>query len=314
MRAIQSLVALLVALPTTVEMRLRKCCDTKEAYTLIIFTRSKAGNNRCSRPRHLGGSPEELYAACVSDQPRTFAQQVRDQTAYTVGPLQTKASQCVLNRHRFIRLASSSNFKKVSYVVTSEAVRLDPNSDLFTINLGGLCDQCMVLSARVDLALKDGSTADLTHGVYSHHILMNDIGTSTAAWPISVLCDDSDPIVNMPEDGHEHTRTSMAQPAADTADTPFSLFLIQGEDSATINFASNSSQFESGFYRSRGNQIIMTAELVNYKNSENEVYFTLDYEYIPMKSKPAEFYNVTVGRFNMNGCENYMWRRYECRA
>lgn len=48
----------------------------------------------------------------------------------------------------------------------------------------------MVLYAQADLAWKNGSKADIGGGVYSHHILMVDIGHPMVEMPIISRCAD----------------------------------------------------------------------------------------------------------------------------
>lgn len=69
-------------------------------------------------------------------------------------------------------------------------MKLDPNSDIFSSRVTGLCKDCMVLYAQADLAWKNGTKADISGGVYSHHILMVDIGHPMVDMPIISRCAD----------------------------------------------------------------------------------------------------------------------------
>src|ERR1700744_229809 len=51
----------------------------------------------------------------------------------------------------------------------------------------------MVLYAQADLAKKDGTKADIGSGVYSHHLIMTDIGHPMVAPPVMVMCPNGRP-------------------------------------------------------------------------------------------------------------------------
>jgi len=46
----------------------------------------------------------------------------------------------------------------------------------------------MILSAKADLATKDGKKADVGSGVYSHHIIMTTLGRAQIPPPTSIKC------------------------------------------------------------------------------------------------------------------------------
>ncbi len=78
------------------------------------------------------------------------------------------------------------------------ALKLDPNSDIISSGVNGLCKNCMVLYAQADLAKKDGTKADIGSGVYSHHLIMTDIGHPMVAPPVMVMCPNGRPGSMMP--------------------------------------------------------------------------------------------------------------------
>jgi hypothetical protein len=56
----------------------------------------------------------------------------------------------------------------------------------------------MVLYAQADLAKQDGTKADIGSGVYSHHLIMTDVGHPMVAPPVMVMCPNGRPGSMMP--------------------------------------------------------------------------------------------------------------------
>jgi hypothetical protein len=68
------------------------------------------------------------------------------------------------------------------------AFKLDPNSDIVSSAVGGLCKDCMVLYAQADASTKDGKKVDIGSGVYSHHLIMINFGHPMVSPPVFVMC------------------------------------------------------------------------------------------------------------------------------
>jgi hypothetical protein len=64
---------------------------------------------------------------------------------------------------------------------------MDPNSDIVSGYLSGVCRECMVLYAKGDLAKPDGTKNDIGSGIYSHHIFYNDVGNARGVLPPVVV-------------------------------------------------------------------------------------------------------------------------------
>jgi hypothetical protein len=77
---------------------------------------------------------------------------------------------------------------KASHTPTGFTLKLDPNSDIISSGVNGICNNCMVLYAQADLAKKDGSKADIGSGVYSHHVIVTNVGHSMVAPPVLTIC------------------------------------------------------------------------------------------------------------------------------
>lgn len=218
--------------------------------------------------------------------------------------------------------------------------KLDPNSDIVNARLKGLCEGCMVLSAKSDIVHADGSKLDIGgDNVYSHHVIMTVMGRSMA--PINVvpgMCPDgkmggfnfgdilggSGMSHGSMGGGHAdkpaaHGGMSMKQKIKRqlagfqlpkgidlnmiTKFIKFSVFMGQGEDSSGLVFTDPTDTIKSGFYLGKGDDMNMMAELINYNEAKKDVYVTLDYEYIPdMKTRPADYLQVGMNAINVDPC------------
>jgi hypothetical protein len=77
-------------------------------------------------------------------------------------------------------------------------LKLDSNSDLLTGSIKGFCKDCMILWAKVDLAHKDGSKANIGSGIYSHHLIMTNYGHPFVLPPSFITCPNGMPGTMMP--------------------------------------------------------------------------------------------------------------------
>jgi hypothetical protein len=75
-----------------------------------------------------------------------------------------------------------------------------------------------------------------------------------------------------------------------------------GEDKVSFYRALNST-LQTGFWLGKQDNISISIEAINYKNDPKDVYFAIDYEYLPFpEGKPKDFYDVTMGMMSSNGC------------
>jgi hypothetical protein len=154
------------------------------------------------------------------------------------------------------------------------ALRLDPNSDVISSKVKGICSECIVLSAQTDISTKDGFKKDIGSGVYSHHIIMTSIGHVLIRPPTSIRCSDgrtggfnfsgmgpkgqgSAPtggaMAGMSHggaapaapSGHGHSKR---QTAPKLPGLPPSVFVGQGDDGSPMVYRSKGSPIKSGFY------------------------------------------------------------------
>jgi hypothetical protein len=188
----------------------------------------------------------------------------------------------------------------------------------------------MVLWAQADLATKDGSKVGIGSGVYSHHILMTDIGRSQVR-----------PIVQPPSCGNgkkpgggfealfsgvmggmrgggmggmaSHGPPSRKRQIPAGLDMgrlsqympKFSVFIGQGDEGSPMTFVDPSKSIKSGFYMGQNEAMVLLAEAINYSKEPSEIYVKMDYEYLPdIPSAPKEYYDVALGAINVSPCSD----------
>lgn len=199
--------------------------------------------------------------------------------------------------------------------------KLDPNSDLLTGKLAGLCSNCMILEAKADIANADGSKVDIASGVYSHHVIMTDIGRTPVRPNIKAICKNGKPggfnfqlmggmmgskgakspssgSAAMPGMAHSgHSRRQMPG-------TGGSVFVGQGDEGSATTFQTPGGKLKSGFYISPEESMSMMAEVINYNSKPQDLFISLEYEYIPnLTPRPKEYYDVGFGAINVSPCE-----------
>jgi hypothetical protein len=72
------------------------------------------------------------------------------------------------------------------------------------------------------------------------------------------------------------------------------LFIGKGNeaDAAFFSPLNASSTVKSGFWFSKTSQPLVIAEIVNYRNTSQQVYLTMDYEYLTFPSRPTGWLDV----------------------
>lgn len=199
--------------------------------------------------------------------------------------------------------------------------KLDANSDILSGQMSGLCANCMILEAKADLADKDGKKIDIGEGVYSHHIIISDVGRTSVVPGVKAVCanglpggfnfqlaggmmggkkpDQSAPMAGMLHSGHSRRQVP---PKAGTP--PTSVFIGQGDEGSAMTFQMPKGTIKSGFYVAEKEVMMMMAEVINYNKSPREIYISLEYEYLPnLPKKPADYHDVGMGAINVSPCQ-----------
>jgi hypothetical protein len=83
-----------------------------------------------------------------------------------------------------------------------------------------------------------------------------------------------------------------------------SVFVGQGEDAGGMHYYRSTQEIKSGFWIDAKDTFNAFGEVINYKNEQQEFYLKLEYEYLPMPSRPDEYYDVGSGAINVTPCES----------
>jgi hypothetical protein len=200
---------------------------------------------------------------------------------------------------------------------------LDKQSDTIEDNLTGTCKECMVLRARTDITDAEGNRIGLDKDIYVHHILIVDQGEgkSMAMAPMVALNSNctspsggsAGPMPGMgmmgmgggPKagagapamGGHGHRKRQISS-------AKFSLFIAKGnEGDSTTYGAFNSTEVKSGYWIGKDDQLMSSAEVVNYKSVPQDVYLTIDMEYLSINGpRPSDYLDVAFGTLEVENC------------
>jgi hypothetical protein len=93
-----------------------------------------------------------------------------------------------------------------------------------------------------------------------------------------------------------------------------SVFIGQGDEGSAMGFASKGSKVKSGFWVGKNDTFNVMAELVNYKPTSQEIYITMEYEYLSMPSRPKDYYSVGMGAVNVAPCAKEQMCKTENKA
>jgi hypothetical protein len=198
-------------------------------------------------------------------------------------------------------------------------LKLDKQSDMIENALGGLCKDCMVLGARIDITDKDGNKLGLENQIYVHHIITMALGRTMAMAPLfpsfsKGSCGSSSkgggmgmmsapkssvPVEAAKAGGHQHGMLMKRQGL-------FSIFVGKGNEGDSTRFSAlNNTVVKSGYWIGQKDKIGQTAEVVNYKNEAQNVYLTMDYEYSTMAgARPKDWLDVGLGAIQVEQCGN----------
>lgn len=90
-----------------------------------------------------------------------------------------------------------------------------------------------------------------------------------------------------------------------------SVFVGQGDEGTATSFFAKGSPVKTGFFIGTKDTFSMLAEVVNYEKKEQEVYVTIDYEYIPnVPARTKEWLEVGMGALTVTPCGSQNLRTY----
>ncbi|KAF1992051.1 hypothetical protein K402DRAFT_459245 [Aulographum hederae CBS 113979] len=194
--------------------------------------------------------------------------------------------------------------------------KLDPTSDAFSAVLDGMCTDCMYITGSTYLTYANGSRASIATGIYNHHVFVGDIGKKQS--PIYSCSTGANTTTPNPETteapaegGHADMEGMSAEGEAghshgdrvrrDGTSGLAVQLLGSGDDGAPMSYASSQPDvIKTGFYVGKEEKVMHSSEYVNYKDYPQDIYMTIDYEYIP--GKPEGYSDALHSSFTVTGC------------
>jgi hypothetical protein len=155
----------------------------------------------------------------------------------------------------------------------------------------------MLLSLHYDVTNGAGKKLVPRDEVYTHHSVL---GTTARRPPMNPLratgtCMDGVPLPPRPPG-------SPFPPGYDTVPDPSKLgslfanppviILNKGQEKNAVNFMPLNQKLKSGFWIGQNDTIMTSVEIVNYKDVTQDVYLSLDLEYLSFDARPKNYSNV----------------------
>jgi hypothetical protein len=168
---------------------------------------------------------------------------------------------------------------------------MDPDGIPFTRSIsGGFCTDCTVLAAQIDLVHKNGTRADISSGVYLHHMNMALLGSGMASEPAWVsMC---------PGNGTSGGGIASLLGKLDL-NIGSGAFAGAAVDEFVDYFTDTKGKINSGYYIPPKANALMSGEVINYIKSPQQVYLQLDIEWVPGKVGA----NAMKTPLNVEGCD-----------
>lgn len=129
------------------------------------------------------------------------------------------------------------------------------------------------------LEYEDGTRADATNGVYSHHTFYMD---TTKKWKSKWSCPGPS--------GKSYPQIYLN-----------SVMNNQGADNSVTNYTSPDGKFNSGFYVSKSDLILSAGEVINNNDEPKKIYVIADIEYLP--GKQPDFLDSSIQALFISGCD-----------
>lgn len=144
----------------------------------------------------------------------------------------------------------------------------------------GLCKECTVLAAKLDAVFENGTRADIKSGVYLHHVVTFNMGQRRM--PTDFVNQWLD---FCPGGGFaEKMGTNVLGVATNiNRGRSSSIFGFGSVDEFKQLYTTPDGKFDSGFYLHPKDEMLMAAELVNYRKEDVPIYIQVDFEWVPGK-------------------------------
>jgi hypothetical protein len=171
---------------------------------------------------------------------------------------------------------------------------MDVKSDILVRTLKGLPNNAAILSGRLDTIFEDGSRADAKGGVYIHHLLVADVGKTSAPF---ALCP-----------GGHNQKKFVPWLASHIVESIGAGLIQAGNDqvaSPTI-YASPKGPLKSAFLTGFDDVFLLEAEIVNYNPENTTIYLQMEAEYLP--DIPSDYLDASALVFSATGCSSPGYR------
>jgi hypothetical protein len=154
---------------------------------------------------------------------------------------------------------------------------MDPNSETFNNIALGLPQDATLLFHNTTLQYENGELAAQSNGVYNHHVAFVNLNKPTSLFA--------------------------GCPAGSAAALPKMPSTMMGasEEIGSSAYSTPDGKFNSGYYISKTDKIVMSGEIVNYTNDTKVIYAISDMEYVP--GRPKDSLDVVVQVMSVNQCD-----------
>jgi hypothetical protein len=152
---------------------------------------------------------------------------------------------------------------------------MDPSGTGWTSLAMDFPKDITILKTSTSVVLEDGKKADISSGLFLHHLLFFDVGKQ---YPSMAGCYDM-PVRRF----------------------PLSLFMAGSEDIGEGIFTTADGKFNSGYYVGQKDSIMMAGDVVNLRNETRYVYTKADIEYV--EGKPPGMMEASIQMLNVGECD-----------
>ena len=197
-------------------------------------------------------------------------------------------------------------------------MKVDTASDAYNGQITGYCKDCTVLAAQAEIAFENGTIADLSHGVYSHHIMLTMAGKPPVGMPVSTTCkgkatggfgNPTPPklaqLGSKSSSGSGKSSNNLLKSLLSKG-KPLQIpspFIVNGGDGSSVEFAvrkNSGSNVKSGYAIPKDATMTFFLEEINYNDHPKDLFLSLDYEYLP--KRPTGYMDMGMGAINFDGC------------
>jgi hypothetical protein len=156
----------------------------------------------------------------------------------------------------------------------------------------------MILGLRYDVTDGTGKKLLPRDEVYTHHMVLGSTARRTPMNPLkgNGTCMDGLPLPPRPPGSpFPPSYESVPDPSklGNFFANPPAIILNKGQEKNAINFmAPDQQKLKSGFWIGKNDTIMTSVEIVNYKNTPQDVYLSLDLEYLSFDTRPKNYFRT----------------------